>query len=82
MNKTPRTETVVKMAAGPMREYAIIEHAQTLERELLKAREERDEAVAGLKFVANWSGGTDWPHHIIAGDILDCLNSKSKEDAE
>ncbi len=34
------------MAVGPMREYAIIKHAQTLERELLKAQAERDEARA------------------------------------
>jgi hypothetical protein len=46
MNNTPRTEAVVKMAVGPMREYAIIKHAQTLERELLKAQAERDEARA------------------------------------
>lgn len=44
MNNTPRTEAVVKMAVGPMREYAIIKHAQTLERELLKAQAERDES--------------------------------------
>lgn len=55
MNKTPRTETVVKMAVGPMREYAIIEHAQTLERELLKAREERDEAREALRdMLSGW----------------------------
>lgn len=54
MNKTPRTEAVIKMAVGPMREYAIIEHAQTLERELLKAREERDEVRAELEM---WRDG-------------------------
>jgi hypothetical protein len=35
--KTPRTEAVVRMAVGPMREYAIIEHAQSLERELIES---------------------------------------------
>ncbi len=50
MNNTPRTEAVVKMAVGPMREYAIIKHAQTLERELLKAQAERDEAREDLEF--------------------------------
>jgi hypothetical protein len=49
MNNTPRTEAVVKMAVGPMREYAIIKHAQTLERELLKAQAERDEAREDLE---------------------------------
>jgi hypothetical protein len=36
--KTPRTEAVVRMAVGPMREYAIIEHAQNLELENEKLR--------------------------------------------
>jgi hypothetical protein len=31
--KTPRTEAVIRMAVGPMREYAIIEHTRNLERE-------------------------------------------------
>lgn len=38
--KTPRTEAVVRAAVGPMREYAIIEHAQTLERELITIAED------------------------------------------
>lgn len=36
--KTPRTESVVRMAVGPMREYAIIEHAQNLECENISMR--------------------------------------------
>ena len=39
------------MAVGPMREYAIIKHAQTLERELLKAQAERDEARRELQLL-------------------------------
>jgi hypothetical protein len=36
--KTPKTEAVVRMAVGQMREYAIIEHAQNLERENARLR--------------------------------------------
>lgn len=50
MNKTPKTEAVVKMAAkmaaGPLREYAIIEHAQTLERENINIRKALCEALS------------------------------------
>jgi len=77
--QTPETDALDCELHNPKllsdRYSAMRDHACRLE-------QERNEAVAGLKLVANWSGGTDLPHHIVAGDILDCLNFKNKEAAK
>jgi hypothetical protein len=78
--KTPRTESVVRMAVGPMREYAIIEHAQNLERELIESVRCQDilaSAMAEIK--ATHEGHSNQPiTDIIAGCIAEihCANNE------
>lgn len=61
------------MAVGPMREYAIIEHAQNLERELIESTRCQDilaSAMAEIK--ATHDGTSDQPiAEIIAGCIAE-----------
>ncbi len=60
------------MAVGPMREYAIIEHAQTLERELIESVRCQDilaSAMAEIK--ATREGNSDQP---IANIISGCIS--------
>lgn len=67
------------MAVGPMREYAIIEHAQNLERELI-ALERREsilvDAMSEIK--ATSDGQSDQPIvDIVAGCIMELSSANA-----
>lgn len=73
MIDTPRTDAVGRMAVGPLREAAILDHARNLERELIRLRWREGILVDALAEIKASIEGTSGQkvEHIVAGCILE-----------